>query len=89
MLLTPLSAIAEPQTITVVKPTHEIKVKSINIAALFFDVPFFKTPEYICNAAIGAINEGYTRYIRVAGDADISETISIALKRDNNLGLCN
>ena len=89
MLLTPLSSITGPQMIKMDKPARKLNLKSIDISAFRFHISFFKSPEYIYNAAIGAINEGYTRYIPVAVCAGISETISIELKRDNNLGLCN
>jgi aspartate aminotransferase len=62
-----------------------MKAKGINIVDLSLGEPDFKTPEYICNAATKAMNEGYTKYPPVAGFADLLEAISIKLKRDNNL----
>lgn len=80
-----LNSVSEPQTIKMAKLSRELKAKGINIIDLSLGEPDFKTPEYICDAAIAAINEGYTKYPPVAGIADLLDAISLKLKRDNNL----
>jgi aspartate aminotransferase len=80
-----LNTITEPQTIKMAKLSRELKAKGINIIDLSLGEPDFKTPEHICNAAIKAINDGFTKYTPVAGIPDLLEAISIKLKRDNNL----
>ncbi len=80
-----LNKITEPQTIKMAKLSRELKAKGINIVDLSLGEPDFKTPEHICNAAVKAMNEGFTKYPPVAGFADLLEAISIKLKRDNNL----
>jgi aspartate aminotransferase len=80
-----LNTITEPQTIKMAKLSRELKAKGINIVDLSLGEPDFKTPEHICNAAIKAMNEGYTKYPPVAGFPELLEAISIKLKRDNNL----
>ena len=65
--------------------SRELKAKGVNVIDLSLGEPDFKTPEYICNAAIKAMNEGYTKYPPVAGFPELLEAISIKLKRDNNL----
>src|ERR1700733_10500697 len=80
-----LSSITEPQTIKMAKLSRELKSKGINIVDLSLGEPDFKTPEHICNAAIKAINDGFTKYSPVAGFPDLLDAISIKLKRDNNL----
>jgi len=80
-----LNSVTEPQTIKMAKLSRELKAKGINIVDLSIGEPDFKTPEHICNAAIKAINEGYTKYPPVAGFPELLEAISIKLKRDNNL----
>ncbi len=80
-----LSSITEPQTIKMAKLSRELKAKGINIVDLSLGEPDFKTPEHICNAAIKAMNDGFTKYAPVAGFPDLLEAISIKLKRDNNL----
>jgi aspartate aminotransferase len=80
-----LNSVTEPQTIKMAKLSRELKAKGINIIDLSLGEPDFKTPEHICNAAIKAMNEGFTKYPPVVGFPDLLEAISIKLKRDNNL----
>ena len=80
-----LSSISEPQTIKMAKLSRELKAKGINIVDLSLGEPDFKTPEHICNAAVKAMNDGFTKYTPVAGFGDLLDAISIKLKRDNNL----
>ncbi len=80
-----LNSFSEPQTIKMAKLGRELKAKGINIVDLSLGEPDFKTPEHICDAAVAAMNEGYTKYTPVAGLPDLLEAISLKLKRDNNL----
>ena len=80
-----LNSITEPQTIKMAKLSRELKAKGINVVDLSLGEPDFKTPEHICNAAVKAMNDGFTKYPPVAGFADLLEAITIKLKRDNNL----
>ncbi|MBC7553905.1 MAG: pyridoxal phosphate-dependent aminotransferase [Taibaiella sp.] len=80
-----LSNITEPQTIKMAKLSRELKAKGVNIVDLSLGEPDFRTPDHINEAAIKAINEGYSKYPPVAGFAELLEAISIKLKRDNNL----
>jgi aspartate aminotransferase len=80
-----LETISEPQTIKMAKLSRELKAKGINVVDLSLGEPDFKTPEHICNAAIKAMQDGFTKYPPVAGFPDFKEAISIKLKRDNNL----
>lgn len=80
-----LNSVIEPQTIKMAKLSRELKAKGINIIDLSLGEPDFKTPEYICTAAINAVNDGYTKYTPVVGIPDLLEAISLKLKRDNNL----
>lgn len=80
-----LNRVSEPQTIKMAKLSRELKAKGINIIDLSLGEPDFRTPQHICDAAIEAMNQGYTKYPPVAGFADLREAICHKLKRDNNL----
>jgi len=67
------------------KLSREMKAKGINVTDLSLGEPDFITPEHICEAAVKAMNEGYTKYPPVAGMPDLLNAISAKLKRDNNL----
>jgi len=80
-----LNSFSEPQTIKMAKLGRELKARGINIVDLSLGEPDFKTPEHIRNAAIAAINEGYSKYTPVVGMPELLDAISTKLKRDNNL----
>ncbi|MCB0696711.1 MAG: pyridoxal phosphate-dependent aminotransferase [Chitinophagaceae bacterium] len=80
-----LNRVVEPQTIKMAKLGRELRAKGIDIIDLSLGEPDFNTPEYICDAATTAMEEGYTKYTPVAGYLDLREAICTKLKRDNNL----
>ncbi len=80
-----LNSITEPQTIKMAKMSRELKARGVNIIDLSLGEPDFRTPEHICNAAIKAMADGFTKYAPVAGFPDLLAAISAKLKRDNNL----
>lgn len=67
------------------KLSRELKAQGINIVDLSLGEPDFRTPDHINEAAIKAINEGYSKYAPVAGYPELLQAICIKLKRDNNL----
>ncbi len=80
-----LNSISEPQTIKMAKLSRELKASGINVIDLSLGEPDFRTPEHINEAAVKAINDGFSKYTPVAGIPDLLEAISAKLKRDNNL----
>ncbi|MGO4328224.1 pyridoxal phosphate-dependent aminotransferase [Cupriavidus sp. 2TAF22] len=55
------------------------------IISLCAGEPDFDTPGHICEAAIGAIRSGHTRYTQVAGLRALREAIAEKFKRENGL----
>jgi len=80
-----LDLINEPQTIKMAKLSRELRAGGINIIDLSLGEPDFRTPQYICDAAVEAMNEGYTKYPPVAGYPELRQAICTKLKRDNGL----
>jgi aspartate aminotransferase len=80
-----LDRISEPQTIKMAKLSRELKSQGLDIIDLSLGEPDFRTPEHICQAAVQAMADGYTKYTPVAGYLDLREAICTKLKRDNNL----
>jgi aspartate aminotransferase len=72
-------------TIAISQKARELKAKGKDILAFSAGEPDFDTPKIIKEAAIKAINEGFTKYTSVAGIPELLEAISIKLKKDNNL----
>ena len=80
-----LDRVTEPQTIMMAKLSRELKAKGINVVDLSLGEPDFKTPQHIIDAAVNAMNEGYTQYPPVAGYPELRQAVCTKLKRDNNL----
>ncbi len=47
--------------------------------------PDFKTPEHICQAAVWAMEQGFTKYTPVMGILELREAICEKLERDNHV----
>ncbi len=63
----------------------ELKAQGKGILSFSAGEPDFDTPQKIKDAAIEAINEGFTKYTAVAGIPQLLEAICEKLKRDNSL----
>ena len=72
-------------TIAISQKARELKAKGKDILAFSAGEPDFDTPKIIKEAAIKAINEGFTKYTSVAGIPELLDAIKFKLKRDNNL----
>ncbi|MBT4679728.1 MAG: pyridoxal phosphate-dependent aminotransferase [Flavobacterium sp.] len=64
---------------------RELKAAGKDIISLSLGEPDFNTPDFIKDAAIEAINQGYNSYTPVDGYVELKEAICTKFKRDNNL----
>lgn len=80
-----LDRIQEPQTIKMAKLGRELRAQGANIIDLSLGEPDFVTPDFICDAATKAMEDGFTKYTPVMGNLELREAISNKLKRDNGL----
>lgn len=62
-----------------------LKAQGHNIIGLGVGEPDFDTPRHIKDAAIRAINDGFTKYTAVDGIPSLKQAIVDKFKRDNNL----
>ncbi len=72
-------------TLKVTGRAKELKRQGKSIVSLSAGEPDFKTPKYICDAAIQAINDGLHGYTMNTGTPELRDAIVAKLKRDNNL----
>ena len=72
-------------TIAISTLAAELKAEGKDILSFSAGEPDFDTPQAIKNAAIQALNEGFTKYTAVAGIPELLDAISLKLKRDNGL----
>jgi aspartate aminotransferase len=67
------------------KAKLQSRKKGIDVLSLSAGEPDFDTPEHIKNAAIGAINEGFTKYTTTSGIPELKDAICAKFKTDNVL----
>lgn len=72
-------------TLAVTNKAKELKAAGRDIIGLGAGEPDFDTPEFIRQAGIDAINNGFTRYTAVDGTPELKQAIIAKFKRDNDL----
>jgi aspartate aminotransferase len=72
-------------TLAITARAGELKAAGKDIIGLGAGEPDFDTPDHIKQAAINAINSGFTKYTPVDGTADLKQAIIDKFSRDNNL----
>lgn len=72
-------------TLSIDAKAKKMKAEGIDIISFGAGEPDFDTPLLIREAAIKAINDGFTRYTPAAGIIELRRAICEKLKQDNNL----
>ncbi|MDP2851344.1 MAG: pyridoxal phosphate-dependent aminotransferase [Sulfuricurvum sp.] len=85
MLTDRVNILSESITIAISTLAQELKAQGKNILSFSAGEPDFDTPQVIKDAAIKAINEGFTKYTAVDGIPELKAAIALKLKRDNSL----
>lgn len=84
-LSTRVQAIKPSPTLAVTARAAKLKAEGRDIIGLGAGEPDFDTPQHIKDAAIGAINKGFTKYTPVGGTPGLKSAIIAKFKRDNGL----
>ena len=85
MLSERIHTLSPSLTIAISSLARDLKAQGKDILSFSAGEPDFETPKGIKEAAIQAINDGYTQYTAVPGAADVLEAVATKLKRDNGL----
>ena len=80
-----VQAIKPSPTLAVTARAAMLKASGRDIIGLGAGEPDFDTPQHIKDAAIGAINAGFTKYTAVDGTPSLKAAIIAKFKRDNGL----
>ncbi|MDR1195414.1 MAG: pyridoxal phosphate-dependent aminotransferase [Endomicrobium sp.] len=80
-----VQAIKPSPTLAIDAKAKALRQQGIDVISFGTGEPDFDTPCNIKEAAITAINEGYTKYCPVAGSPELKKAVIDKLKRDNNL----
>lgn len=80
-----VKAVKPSPTLAITARAAAMRAAGKDIIGLGAGEPDFDTPEHIKNAAIKAINSGFTKYTAVDGTAGLKKAIIAKFKRDNGL----
>jgi len=72
-------------TLAITAKAAEMRAAGRSVISLSVGEPDFDTPKAACDAAIEAINSGFTRYTAVAGIPELRKAIADKFSRDNQL----
>jgi aspartate aminotransferase len=78
-----VQAIKPSPTLAVTARAARLKAEGKDIVGLGAGEPDFDTPQYIKDAAIAAIDKGFTKYTAVGGTPGLKNAIIAKFKRDN------
>ena len=85
MLSNRIQTLSESLTIAITSLAQQLKREGKDVLGFSAGEPDFDTPQVIKEAAIKAIEEGFTKYTPVDGIPELKEAIVEKLKRDNGL----
>lgn len=85
MLSDRIQTLSESLTMAITALAQQLKREGKDILGFSAGEPDFDTPQVIKDAAIRAINEGFTKYTPVDGIPELKEAIVEKLRRDNGL----
>lgn len=80
-----LKSIKPSPTLALNAKAKALAAQGVDVASLVAGEPDFDTPEFIKQAAIEALRQGFTKYTPTAGIPELREAICAKLERDNRL----
>lgn len=89
MLSDRINTLSESITIAISTLAADLKSQGRDVLSFSAGEPDFDTPQVIKDAAISAINDGFTKYTAVDGIVELKKAIATKLKRDNELDYTN
>ncbi|MBQ4231875.1 MAG: pyridoxal phosphate-dependent aminotransferase, partial [Lachnospiraceae bacterium] len=78
-------AVKPSSTLAITAKAKELKAEGIDVVGFGAGEPDFNTPDNICQAAIKAINEGFTKYTPAAGTVSLKKAVCKKFKEFNGL----
>jgi len=80
-----LAAIKPSPTLAVSAKAAKLKAEGKDVIAMGAGEPDFDTPQHIKDAAIAAMNKGFTKYTPAGGTPSLKKAIAAKFKRENGL----
>src|SRR5688572_5608501 len=72
-------------TLAIDSKAKQMKAEGVDVIGFGAGEPDFDTPQHIKDAAIKALNEGFTKYTAAAGIPELRQAIADKFKRENGL----
>lgn len=85
MLSKRIQVLSESMTLAITALAKQMKADGRDVLSFSAGEPDFDTPQIIKDAAIKAIQEGFTKYTAVIGAPDLIKAIQFKLKHENGL----
>lgn len=80
-----INSVTPSATLEMAAKARELRAAGKDIIGLSLGEPDFKVPDYIQDAAVQAVKDGYNSYTPVDGYVELKDAIITKFKRDNNL----
>ena len=84
-LSTKAEAVKPSSTLAITAKAKEMRANGIDVVGFGAGEPDFNTPKNICDAAIKAIEDGFTKYTPASGTNELKAAISRKFKEFNGL----
>lgn len=78
-------AVKPSSTLAITAKAKEMRASGIDVVGFGAGEPDFNTPDNVCEAAIKAIHDGFTKYTPASGTNELKEAISRKFKEFNKL----
>lgn len=85
MLSKRIQVLSPSLTMAITALARDLKASGRDVLSFSAGEPDFDTPQVVKDAAIQAINSGFSKYTAVAGTPEVLKAIAGKLKRENNL----
>lgn len=80
-----LEPVKPSPTLAIAAKAAQMRAQGLDVIGLATGEPDFDTPDYIKDAAITAIQQGFTKYTAVDGIPELKKAVVDKFKRDNDL----
>lgn len=78
-------AVKPSSTLAITAKAKEMRAQGIDVVGFGAGEPDFNTPENVCDSAISAIKEGFTKYTPASGTNELKEAICKKFKEFNGI----
>ena len=85
MLSKRIQVLSPSLTMAITSLARDLKAQGRDVLSFSAGEPDFDTPQIVKDAAIAAINNGFSKYTAVGGTPEVLKAIAGKLKRENNL----